>query len=283
MFSFLSQAIKWISERFWGMLFLLIVVMLLLPKGDNISMANLQEIELKGTIMDATQIVEEIYSAKEDDSIKGVLLNIDSPGGGVAPSVEISYAIKSLKEKKPVVVYSSGTMASGGYYSAIYANEIISNPGSLVGSIGVIMQGVNIEELLKTLGIQNQTIKEGKYKEVGTPMRAWTDFEKAELESITKETYAMFVADVAKARGLDISKASTYADAHIFTAAKAKDAGLIDAIGTREDAKNRLITLSGVKNPSWKQKDKFERFIEKIQQSAISQVSAYLVAPKALF
>ena len=281
MFSFLSSAIKWISERFWGMVFLLIVFMLLLPKSDNIGAANLQEIELKGTIMDATRIVEEIYSAKNDSAIKGVLLNIDSPGGAVAPSVEISYAIKSLSEKKPVVVYASGTMASGGYYSAIYGNEIIANPGSLVGSIGVIMQGVNAEELLKTIGVKPQIVKEGKYKEIGTPMREWKDFEKVELESITKETYDMFVNDVAKARKLDVANASVYADAHIFTAAKAKEVGLIDAVGTREDAKNRLMKLSGVKNPLWRQKDRVEQFFEKLQQSMVSQVVAYISGPKA--
>lgn len=281
MFSFLSSAIKWISERFWGMVFLLIVFMLLLPKSDNIGVANLQEIELKGTIMDATRIVEEIYSAKNDSAIKGVLLNIDSPGGAVAPSVEISYAIKSLSEKKPVVVYASGTMASGGYYSAIYGNEIIANPGSLVGSIGVIMQGVNAEELLKTIGVKPQIVKEGKYKEIGTPMREWKDFERVELESITKETYDMFVNDVAKARKLDVANASVYADAHIFTAAKAKEVGLIDAVGTREDAKNRLKKLSGVKNPLWRQKDRVEQFFEKLQQSMVSQVVAYISGPKA--
>ncbi len=281
MFSFLSSAIKWISERFWGMVFLLIVFLLLLPKSDNIGAANLQEIELKGTIMDATRIVEEIYSAKNDSAIKGVLLNIDSPGGAVAPSVEISYAIKSLSEKKPVVVYASGTMASGGYYSAIYGNEIIANPGSLVGSIGVIMQGVNVEGLLETIGVKPQIVKEGKYKEIGTPMREWKDFERVELESITKETYDMFVNDVAKARKLDVANASVYADAHIFTAAKAKEVGLIDAVGTREDAKNRLMKLSGVKNPLWRQKDRVEQFFEKLQQSMVSQVVAYISGPKA--
>lgn len=281
MFSFLSSAIKWISERFWGMVFILIVFMLILPKSDNIGAANLQEIELKGTIMDATRIVEDIYSAKNDSAIKGVLLNIDSPGGAVAPSVEISYAIKSLSEKKPVVVYASGTMASGGYYSAIYGNEIIANPGSLVGSIGVIMQGVNVEGLLETIGVKPQIVKEGKYKEIGTPMREWKDFERVELESITKETYDMFVNDVAKARKLDVANASVYADAHIFTAAKAKEVGLIDAVGTREDAKNRLMKLSGVKNPLWRQKDRVEQFFEKLQQNMASQVIAYISGPKA--
>ena len=185
--------------------------------------------------------------------------------------------------KKPVIVYASGTMASGGYYSAIWGNEIIANPGSLVGSIGVIMQGVDVEELLKNIGIKPQIVKAGKYKEIGTPTREWKDFERNELEKITKETYAMFLEDVTKARGLDINKASEYADAHIFTAEGAKKVGLIDAIGTREEAKERLVKLSGVKTPSWRQKDKFERFFEQLQQSAISQVSAYITAPKTVF
>ncbi|XPV53190.1 MAG: signal peptide peptidase SppA [Halarcobacter ebronensis] len=169
---------------------------------NNMQTANLQKIELSGPIMDSTKVLEQVNQAKEDNNIKGVLFVVNSPGGAVAPSVEIAYAIKELKELKPVVAYASGVMASGSYYASIWANKIIANPGSMVGSIGVIFQGANVEELMHKIGVKTQTVKVGKYKEAGTPTRAWENFEKAELEKVIDDTYDMFITDVGSARGL---------------------------------------------------------------------------------
>ena len=172
--------------------------------GESFEMANLQKIELYGPIMTADKVLAQIEEAKKNKNIKGVLLDVNSPGGAVAPSVEIAYAIKELRKVKPVVAYASGIMASGSYYSSIWADKIIANPGSMVGSIGVIFQGTNLEELMDKIGVKTQTIKAGKYKESGTPTREWTNYEKEELEKVIKDTYSMFVSDVAKARKLKV-------------------------------------------------------------------------------
>ena len=273
MFSTLGNIVKWIGQHFMGMLFLLIAFVVLMPSSSTqLSTANLQEIKLTGPIMSADAILKEIASAQKNKNIKGVLLNVDSPGGAVPPSIEIAYAIKELKKHKPVIAYASGVMASGSYYASIYANKIIANPGSIVGSIGVIMQSANVEELMDTLGIKTQIVKQGTYKEAGTPTRKWTPQERAELETLTKDTYELFVSDVAQARGLDIDKDKSYADAHIFSSKRAKEVGLIDEIGVMSTAKADLEKLAKVKKPQWKEKDKLESFMEQFAAKSMMQL-----------
>jgi len=282
MFKTIGNTIKWIGQHFMGMLFLLITFVVLVPSSTtNLKTANLQEIKLFGPIMSADVILKEIKEAQADKNIKGVLLNVDSPGGAVPPSIEIAYAIKELKKHKPVVAYASGIMASGSYYGSIYANKIIANPGAIVGSIGVIMESANVEELMQTIGVKTQIVKQGTYKEAGTPTREWTPQERAELETLTKDTYELFVSDVAQARGLEISKAKTYADAHIFSAKRAKEAGLIDQIGVISTAKADLIKLSKVKKPEWKEKDKLETFMEQFTAKSMMQLRSYFYGLKA--
>ena len=282
MFKTIGNIIKWIGQHFMGMLFLLIVLVVFMPKSETtLNPANLQEIELLGPIMSADMIIKEIEKAQKDQKIKGVLLNINSPGGAVPPSIEIAYAIKELKKHKPVIAYASGIMTSGSYYASIYANKIIANPGSIVGSIGVIMQSLNAEELMKTIGVKPQTVKQGTYKEAGTPTREWTAQERAELETLTKDTYDLFVKDVATARGLDINASKSYADAHIFSSKRAKEAGLIDEIGTKMTAKIQVASLAKVKKPVWKEKDKLESFIEKLGTQSILKLHSYFYGLKA--
>ena len=282
MFKTLGNIVKWIGQHFMGMIFLLIAFVVLMPTSTaQLTPANLQEIKLVGPIMDADAILKEIETAQKDSSIKGVLFNVNSPGGAVPPSIEIAYAITELKKHKPVVAYASGIMASGSYYASIYANTIIANPGSIVGSIGVIMESANIEELMNTIGVKTQIVKQGTYKEAGTPTREWTPEERAELETLTKDTYELFVKDVAKARGLDISESKEYADAHIFSAARAKSAGLIDRVGVISQAKAEVQKLAKVKKPSWKEKDKLETFMEQISTKGMMQLQSYFYGLKS--
>ena len=282
MFKKTGNAIKWIGDHFKGLLFLLILFIVLMPSAEApLKKPNLQEIKLFGPIMDAEKILKQIDAAKKDTHIKGVLLNVNSPGGAVPPSIEISYAIRDLAQKKPVIAYASGIMASGSYYSSIYAKRIIANPGAIVGSIGVIMESADIEELMRKIGVKPQVVKQGTYKEAGTPTRQWTPQERAELERLTKDTYDLFVSDVAKARGLDINRSKTYADAHIFLAERAKEVGLIDEVGTITQAKETLRKEAGVSNPVWKQKDKLESFMEKLTSKAITQIQSYFYGLKA--
>ena len=272
----LFAPITFIENNFKAMVFLLIVFLIFAPQSeDDLTPNNLQQINLIGPIMEVSEVLEQIEKASKNDNIKGVLFVVDSPGGAVSPSVELAYAIKRLKEKKPVVAYAQGTIASGSYYASIWADEIIANPGSMVGSIGVIMQGANLSEIMSKIGIKTQTVQAGKYKKVGTSDREWTDYEKAELNKVIHGTYDMFTQDVADARGLDIKKRDFYANAHIFTASQAKDVGLIDSVGVSYDAKERVAILSGVETPVWNKEDKFDRLMKKLTATTAVTLHTY--------
>ncbi|PZP12424.1 MAG: signal peptide peptidase SppA [Aliarcobacter butzleri] len=282
LFSPVIAILDFITKYFKTIVFLTIIYVVFFNSDEERistkSTANLQKIELVGPIIDVSKTLENIEKAKTDTNIKGVLLVVDSPGGAVAPSVEVAYAIKELKQIKPVVVYASGVIASGSYYASIWADKIIANPGSMVGSIGVIMQGVNTKELMDKIGIQTQTVKAGKYKESGTPTRKWTEFEEKQLQSVIDDTYNMFITDVATARNLDIKNYTSFADAKIFTSKQAKDVGLVDEVANITVAQKTLAELSKVENPVWKKEDKFEKFMDKLVSEAVSQISMNFVS-----
>ena len=271
----ITAPIEFIQNHFKAMVFLLIVVLIFFPKDDSLEPHNLEEIKLSGSIIDVSEVLKKIDDARKDEKVKGVLFVVDSPGGAVAPSVEISYAIKRLRESKPVVAYASGTMASGSYYASIWANEIIANPGSMVGSIGVIMQGADLSEIMQKIGIKSQVVMAGKYKQIGTPNREWTPYEKDELNKVIQGTYEMFVKDVATARKLNITDAPQFANAHIFTASQAKEVGLIDKLGVEFDAKADLAKLAGVKDPVWNKEDKMDKLIQKLSAQTAVVLNTY--------
>ena len=281
-FSPITAILDFITKYFKTIVFLTIMYFIIVPSDENLVdsniHANLQKIELSGPIMDVSKTLEDIQKAKEDKNIKGILFVVNSPGGAVAPSVELAYAIKELKDIKPVVVYASGVIASGSYYASIWANKIIANPGSMVGSIGVIMQGVNVEELMQKIGVSTQTVKAGKYKESGTPTRKWFDYEEKQLQSVIDDTYNMFISDVASARNLDVKNHNLFADAKIFTSKQAKEVGLVDEVATLSYAQDSLISLSKVENPVWKKEDKFEKFMNKLISEAVTNISMNFVS-----
>lgn len=223
---------------------------------------NLAEIKLSGAIMDESAILKEIYSIQDDKNIKAVLLNINSPGGAFAPSFEISNAIKELNKEKPVIAYASGTMASGSYLSGVWANKIYANKGSFIGSIGVIMQGFNIEELASKIGIKDQVVKAGEFKEAGTIMRAWSQSEKQSLQDLVDKSYDLFVSEVATARRLNKNDENLWANARVFLPDEALNLGLIDEISNYKKVKDEVVKISGVQNPVWKEKSKYDEFMD---------------------
>lgn len=279
LFSPIIGILDFITKYFKTIVFLTIMYFILYNPSEKMNdngtfeVANLQKIELFGPILDVSKTLNEIEKAKQNSNIKGVLLVVNSPGGSVAPSVELAYAIKELKSIKPVVVYASGVIASGSYYASIWANKIIANPGSMVGSIGVIMQGVNAEELMEKIGVSTQTVKAGKYKESGTPTRKWFDYEKEQLQSVIDDTYNMFISDVANARKLDVKDHTQFADAKIFTASQAKKVGLVDEVATISYAHDIIVKLSKVDIAIWEEQDKFDKFIDKFMNQVVSKIS----------
>ncbi|EAK0442276.1 signal peptide peptidase SppA [Campylobacter lari] len=271
-FKGIGKIISFINTYFKTFVFLFIVFLILAPSGDNakLSNANLAQINLKGEINDASTLLEQIYKLKDDNAIKGVLFYIDSPGGAFAPSMEIALAIQDLKAKKPVVAYAGGTIASGSYLSAVGANMIIANPASFVGSIGVIMQGFNASELAQKIGISDQTIKAGTYKEAGTFMRKWSEEEKEFLQNLANQSYILFTNFVAKNRNLDLNQTKSWADAKVFLANEALKLKLIDKIGNYELAKKEVEKLAKVQNPIWQKEDAIDKFLKRLEEQSAS-------------
>jgi protease-4 len=277
LFSPITATLDFIQNYFKSLVFIFIVILIFgNSNAEHIQKPNMMQIDIHGPIFNADSILEKFDIAKKP-YIKGVLVDIDSPGGSVPPSIEIAEAIKRLKKSKPVIVYASGTMASGGYYSAIWADKIVANPGSLVGSIGVILQSANVEKLLEKIGVETQFAKKGTYKEVGTPAREWTDLEKKEIQKVIDDTYDMFVSDVASARGLDKKEHTTFADAHIFTSRQAQKVGLVDLVATKHRAILELKLMSGVENIEWYKEDDIDIFLESLVTQTSSQIANFFV------
>ncbi|EAH8571088.1 signal peptide peptidase SppA [Campylobacter jejuni] len=277
-FKALGCGIKFINTYFKTFVLLLIVIWILMPSANSSSnLANLERIDLKGEIFDSSAVLEKIINAKNDSNIKGVLFVIDSPGGAFAPSTELALAIKDLKIKKPVLVYASGTMASGSYLAGVGANKILANPASFIGSIGVIMQGADLSGLANKLGIKEQTIQAGEFKSAGTFARAWNENERNFLQGLIDQSYDLFTGFVAKERALDLNKKDQWANARVFLAAKAKELGLIDELSNYENAKKELEKLANVSNPVWKEEDKIDKFLNRLEGQTSSLISKSLI------
>ena len=272
-FAPIGAVLGFINKYFKSLIFLLILF-LIFAGGESAQQkgANLAQLSLSGAIMDDSEILEKIETLKNDEAIKGVLLLIDSPGGALSPSVEISLAIKSLNSRKPVVAYAKGTMASGSYLGGVWASKIYANPGSFIGSIGVIMQGLDVSEAAAKLGFAEQIVKAGELKEAGTMMRKWSDAERASLQALVDESYELFTREVAQARSLDLRKRDTWANARVFLASSAKGVGLIDEVGSLEDAKSALVKASGVADPIWQEPSAYEKMMDKLANKSESLV-----------
>jgi protease IV len=204
-------------------------------------------VEIEGVIAESRQTMEDIVQFKEDPSIKGVILRINSPGGSVGPTQEIFREVIKLKEKKKVFVSMGSLCASGGYYLAAAGEKVYANPSTITGSIGVIMQSVILEDLMKKIGIKSNTIKAGDLKDAGTPFREMTPDERAYLNEVVKNIHEQFIKDIAAGRNMDLEKARKLADGRIYTGLQAKELGLIDNIGNFYDTVDDLKKALNIK------------------------------------
>ncbi|MDY0292479.1 MAG: signal peptide peptidase SppA [Desulfuromonadaceae bacterium] len=201
--------------------------------GDNkgFSLAHkIGVIEVLGPITTSKQVVQDLKTFERDESIKAIVLRVDSPGGGVGPSQEIYAAIKALKNK-PVVVSMGSVAASGGYYIAAPAAHVFANPGTITGSIGVIMEFPDIANLLEKIGLNRRVIKSGQFKDIGSPVREMTTAEQELLQSLIDDVYLQFVEAVSSGRNMDIDAVKALADGRIFSGRQAKEFGLVDELG----------------------------------------------------
>jgi len=191
---------------------------------------------VNGLIADSETTIEQLKRFAKDDSVKAIVVRINSPGGGVGPSQEIYEEVRKLKGKKPVVSSMGAVAASGGYYIACASQKIYANPGTITGSIGVIMQFVNVKELIEKIGIKGVVVKSGELKDAGSPIRDMTPEERQYLQAVIDNVHAQFVRAVADGRKLDVEAVSKIADGRIFSGEQAKALGLVDALGNQEDA-----------------------------------------------
>ncbi|MFZ4437248.1 MAG: signal peptide peptidase SppA [Syntrophales bacterium] len=203
-------------------------------------------IPIEGIIGDSEELVEQINEFAEDRGIKAVVLRINSPGGGVAPSQEIYQAVRELKKKKKVVASMGAVAASGGYMIAVAADRIVANPGTITGSISTVMHYANVEELMKKVGVRSSVVKSGKFKDIGSPSREMTAEEKSLLQAIVDDIYDQFVRTIAENRKLPLQKIFELADGRIFSGRQAKDLGLVDDLGGLQDAILLAGKLSGI-------------------------------------
>jgi protease-4 len=204
-------------------------------------------VRVSGMIIDSTGVIDELRDYDKDPSIKAIVLRINSPGGAVAPSQEIYEEIKKIKKKKKIVVSMGAVAASGGYYIAAPADRIVANPGTLTGSIGVIMELPNVSELMKKIGVETQVIKSGRHKDMASVFKKLGPEEKKILQDVLDDVHEQFIQAVSEARGIDFAEIRKLADGRIFTGRKAKELGLIDKIGNLRDAIMLAGELSGIK------------------------------------
>jgi len=211
-------------------------------KGDRLELVTLSgAISGSGSSGTSAKAVwERLIELRSEDQVRGVLLSINSPGGTVGMSKEVYAAVRELRELKPVVVTMLDQAASGGYYIASAATKIYANAGTLTGSIGVILSGFNVKELFNKVGIEAQTIKTGPFKDIFSPYKQISDPERELLQELLQSTYQEFVSDVADGRKMDLEVVKKLADGRIYTGSQAKANGLVDAIGTSEDALDDL-------------------------------------------
>ncbi len=248
--------------------------------GDRIGV-----VKIEGTIVESEPIIEKIIKFRKSKNIKAIILRINSPGGMVVPSQEIYQEVKKACREKKVVVSMESIAASGGYYIACAADKIVANPGTLVGSIGVILQIENIEELLSKIGLKREIVKSGKYKDIGSMTRPMTEEEEAILQGFSDNIYYQFVDAVAEGRDMKREEVLRLADGRIFTGEQAIKLGLIDRLGNLQDAISMTGEMVGIEGepkviyPKKKRPSVFDFIFEEASKS-IARIMENIVHDK---
>jgi protease-4 len=213
-----------------------------LPFGEKIGV-----ISVEGAILDSQTILTQLVGFKEDKDISAVIIRINSPGGAVAPSQEIFREIRKTAQTKKVVASLGSVAASGGYYVAAAADHIVANPGTITGSIGVIVEFIQIQDLLDKIGVGFEVLKSGEFKDIGSPHRKLTPQDKAVVQGLIGDIQSQFVAAVAEGRGMPVEKVREIADGRVFSGEKAKALGLVDELGNFQDAVEITKEMAGIR------------------------------------
>lgn len=214
----------------------------------NVGKPSLLALDLDGVIVDTRDLVETLRKYRKEDRIKGVLLRIDSPGGVVGPSQELWAEIKRTRDefKKPVIAFCGSMAASGAYYAAVAADRIVTTPGCMIGSIGALMEFVNLQKLYDWAKIDRYAITTGAFKDAGADYKPLTDAQRARFQDLLNDVLSQFKAAVAEGRKLKPEALDPYADGRVFTGAEAVKLGFADSVGTWDDARKALGQMTGL-------------------------------------
>lgn len=260
----------------FGAIFLFFMVlgfMITWPGGGLTSLMTekVGVIEVNGAILQSKDIIRQLNDFSKSDSVKAIVLRVDSPGGAVGPSQEIYEELRKAAIHKPLVVSMGNVAASGGYYIAIPAVRIFANPGTITGSIGVIMEFLNIQELADKIGVTSQVVKSGGNKDIGSPLRTLQPAQKKLLQALIDDVHLQFMEAVAENRKMKLEDVRKLADGRVFSGRQALAAGLVDELGNLQDA-IRFAAKSGeisgepqVVYPPEKEKPLWSYFLEKSQ------------------
>ncbi len=231
-------------------LFFFLILRLFVFSGDEYRGFSFKDkigvVLIEGVLSDSRDTIRQLDIYERDSGIKAVVLRINSPGGAVVPSQEIYDKVLHVKKFKKVVVSMGSVAASGGYYIACAADRIIANPGTITGSIGVIIQFSQIEDLLKKVGLKATVVKAGRYKDVGSPVREMTSAERALIQGVIDDIHDQFIEAVVSNRGIPRKELEHIADARIFTGRQALEVGLVDSLGNMDSAIDTAAGLAGI-------------------------------------
>jgi len=221
------------------------------PEGGGVGFGpRVAVVELEGVILDVEDLLRELKTHRENPLVRAVVIRINSPGGVVGPTQELHDALLRVRKAgKPVVASLSAVAASGGYYTAVAADQIFANPGTLTGSIGVIMQLANLDVLLKKVGVDYVVVKAGQFKDIGNVSRPMTPEERRVLQTLLDDVHAQFIDAVAAGRKLERERVAQFSDGRIFSGVQAKALGMVDELGGLEEAVDRAATLAGLALP----------------------------------
>lgn len=218
--------------------------------GGPLFGARVAVVELDGPIVDVDELVRELRAHRDNPLVKAVVIRINSPGGVVAPTQELHAALTRVRESgKPVVASLGAVAASGGYYVAVAADKIYAHPGTLTGSIGVIMRLANLDGLMKKVGVDFVVVKAGRFKDLGNIGRSMTPEERRILQVMLEDVHTQFIDAVAAGRKLDRAQVLGFADGRIVSGAQAKALNMVDALGGFEEALDGAAMLAGLSKP----------------------------------
>ncbi|MFZ5775102.1 MAG: signal peptide peptidase SppA [Thermodesulfobacteriota bacterium] len=232
---------------FWGGITLFVSRIFQHPsQAELFSHEGIGVVEIKGVILESEELLRTLAEFREDGKVRAIVLRIDSPGGAVGASQEIHDEVKRTKAVKPVVASMGSVAASGGLYASLAATKVVANPGTMTGSMGVILKFANLEGLFQKVGYRSEVVKSGKLKDLGAPDRPMTEEERRMLQGLIDSVHDQFVQAAVESRSLPEEKVRAFADGRVFSGKQAKELGLVDQLGSFTDAVLLAASLAGM-------------------------------------